>query len=79
MNDRDLFAEKLYKARMKANLSQAELGRKAELDSTYISHIESGRWQPSIKNLKALCIALDISADWLLSIPKRGQKKKERE
>ena len=66
---RGSFGERLQLARLKAKLSQTELGRVTKLDSTYLSRLESGRHYPNIKTLLKLCNALKTSADFLLGVP----------
>lgn len=66
--EKDKFATKLIKARRAAGYSQSELGRATRLDPSYISHLESGRRYPNVRNLRSLCMVLGVSSDWLLSI-----------
>lgn len=49
-------------------MTQAELGEKAKLPSTSISHFENpeGSRKPSFDNLRALAKALDVTTDYLL-------------
>lgn len=65
------FAERLRFAREKLRgLTQVELGEKAALPSTSISHFENvnGTRKPSFDNLIALSNALNISSDYLLGL-----------
>jgi transcriptional regulator with XRE-family HTH domain len=47
--------------RVDCGLTQAELGRATELDATWISHLESGRKNPSWATVKGLAEALGVS------------------
>lgn len=49
-------------------LTQEELAKKVRLKPCHISHFETGNRQPNLKNLRALCIALIVSPDYLLDI-----------
>lgn len=45
-------------ARLAAGLSQAELARRAGMDHTFISRIESGRTSPDVRTLQRLAKAI---------------------
>jgi transcriptional regulator with XRE-family HTH domain len=62
----DSFGERLRKAREDRGLSQGELGQKAGLQPSAISHFESGRRSPSFDNLRRLADALSVTLDFLL-------------
>lgn len=51
--------------REQAGFSQEELADRAELDRTYVSGIERGRRNPSVKSLQRVVAALDTSLDVL--------------
>ena len=57
----------LQEFRNNAGFSQEELGFKCGLDRTYISGIERGERNPSIKSLTALCAPLNLNPSELLS------------
>ena len=59
-------SERLACVRQMRGLTQADLGRMARLQGQAVSHFECGRRLPSADNLRALCIALNVSADYLL-------------
>lgn len=66
---RKVFAQRLRYAREKLReMTQAELGEKAKLPSTSISHFENpeGSRKPSFDNLRSLAKALDVTTDYLL-------------
>lgn len=49
--------------RANRRMTQAELGRAAGLDSTYVSHIETGRYAPRIDTARKLTRALGCGLD----------------
>ena len=56
------FAKALRQARLKAGLSQAELGARVGLTGSYISQLEAGHRRPLIgRRIDALCKALGIA------------------
>ena len=60
------FTARLRSARVKRNLSQDELARRASLQASAISHFETGSRKPSFDNLRRLADALDVTTDYLL-------------
>lgn len=60
------FSTRLRFARQLRGLSQASLGKVAELKPSAISHFETGTRAPSFDNLKRLADALNISSDYLI-------------
>jgi len=61
-----IFQKRLLEARRLRKLNQEELGNKANLPSTAISHFESGNRKPSFDNLRKLADALEVSIDYLM-------------
>jgi transcriptional regulator with XRE-family HTH domain len=53
--------------RQRANLSLRQLAEKASLSNPYLSQVERGLHQPSIRALKAISDALNLSAETLLA------------
>ncbi len=49
-----------------AELSQRELARLADVSDTYVSQLERGLHQPTIKVLRSIASALDIRADTMM-------------
>lgn len=49
--------------REQAGISQEELAARAELDRTYVSGIERGRRNPSVKSLQRVACALEVSLE----------------
>ena len=58
-------------ARERAALSQEELGFRADLDRTYISGIERGVRNPTLKTMVRLADALKIKLDELVAAAQR--------
>jgi transcriptional regulator with XRE-family HTH domain len=54
------FGQKVRQERMKVGISQEELGFRTGLDRTYISGIERGARNPSLKNIGKIAKALKI-------------------
>lgn len=57
----------LQKARLDKNLSQAELAKQSKLDRTFISLMERGLRQPSLKTIFQLATALNIKPSFLIT------------
>ena len=55
------FGEQVKKMRMARNISQEELAFRAHIHRTYLSGIETGRRNPSLRNIASIAKALDIS------------------
>ena len=60
------FKERLIDKRKERDISQSELARKAGLQPSAIAHFEAGRRKPSFANIRALAVALNTTADYLL-------------
>lgn len=58
--------ENLKRIREMRGLTQAELGRRAEMGAASVSHFETGQRVPSLESLVRLADALDVSVDALL-------------
>lgn len=48
------------------NMTQVDLAKKMEVPPAEISHFETSQRLPGSENLRKLCIALNVSADYLL-------------
>lgn len=53
--------------RKEAGLSQEKLGELTELDRTYISGIERGMRNPSLRNIEKLAKALKVKVSSIIS------------
>ena len=69
MKLRTVLATNLKRFRLAAGLSQEELAHRADIDRTYVSSLERGRYSASIDMLESLSLALDIDASELLIAP----------
>ncbi len=58
---------RLRLTRVRADLTQAELGNLVGTTASQISHYERGRAQPSVKSIQKLAVALDIAPAVLLA------------
>lgn len=63
-----LFAQRLKELRKEKKLTQAELSKKLEHGYMVIANYESGRNEPSLADLIAICRILDVSSDYLIGI-----------
>jgi transcriptional regulator with XRE-family HTH domain len=61
------FGRAIRRRRRELDLSQEELAERAELHRNYVSGIETGTRNPSLKNIEKLAKALDISVARLFS------------
>lgn len=58
---------RIKKARIDKQLTQGELAEQVDLSNNYISSIECGKAIPSLETFIAICNALDVTADMLLT------------
>jgi XRE family transcriptional regulator, regulator of sulfur utilization len=61
--------------RNEARLSQETLGHKAEIHPTWISHIESGRINPTWGNVRRIAKGLKVSLAQLAQLAEDYEKK----
>jgi transcriptional regulator with XRE-family HTH domain len=61
-------AERLLAARTLRGLTQTQLAQRLHLTHSSIAHFERDGREPSLRNLRHLAQALDISADYLLGL-----------
>lgn len=62
----DGFGARLKIIRGIKNLTQQEVAEKSGLVAAHVSHFETGERLPSLENLRVLCKALNVSADYLI-------------
>lgn len=62
-----IIGSRIREFRLKRNLTQEELASKADLHTTFIAHIESGKKACSIKSLEKIASALKIPIYLLLT------------
>jgi transcriptional regulator with XRE-family HTH domain len=61
-----VFPDRLRAAREYRGLTQGQLGERAGLQPSAISHFETGARKPSFDNLRLLADTLDVTTDYLL-------------
>lgn len=72
MSTDDTFCQRLVAVRSRRGLSQKAVARLAGLDASYLSRIECGRVQPTLRTAMRIAGALGVSANDLLGPPPRG-------
>lgn len=72
MEELPIFRERLLIARRRVEWTQEELADRAGVHKTDISKMERGRMLPTAPRLRRLCIALKVSADFLLGLDSKG-------
>ena len=60
LNILEKFGTRLRKLRLSRNISQEELGFRSKLDRTYISSVERGKRNISLRNIEKIWKALNI-------------------
>jgi transcriptional regulator with XRE-family HTH domain len=73
MEIKQVLAFNIRKHRKALGLSQEELAHRADIDRTYISALERGRYAASVDILDRLAIALGVEAADLLVQPSRAR------
>lgn len=63
----DVFGEFLRQQRRQANLSLRELAALTQLSNAYLSQLERGHHEPSVRVLRQLSAALDVSVSQMLA------------
>ena len=64
------FGEKIRLLREERELNQTELGSAVGMTQRKVSYLERGEYEPSLEDLRALCLFFRVSADYLLGFPK---------
>ncbi len=64
---REVLGAFIREQRQRANLSLRQLAEKTSLSNPYLSQVERGLHQPSIRALRAISDALNLSAETLLA------------
>lgn len=76
MDVEKIFGEVLKQNRNAQSLSQEELAHLSDLDRTYISMLERGKRQPSLKTIFMLASALNtLPSDMMIIVEKLLDKK----
>lgn len=63
------FGEKLRNLREEQELNQTELGKRLGMTQRKLSYLECGKCEPSIDDLRAICVFFKISSDYILGLP----------
>ncbi len=63
---RKQFGKKVREIRIKKGLSQGDIGRRLKLHRTYISGIERGVRNPSLKVVQKIAKSLNVRAKYLV-------------
>ena len=61
---------KMLREEHEPKLTQEQLGAIFKLQQRQISYLETGRTQPDIRTLTAYCNYFNVSADYILGLPK---------
>ena len=64
--DYNIIGERLKKARQSKNLTQEMLSEKLDMSIAYLSRLECGSSQISLKRLDEMCEILDVSKGYIL-------------
>ena len=64
----DIFAKRLKEIRVENELTQKQLAELLQTTDDSIYSWEKGRSQPSIEALRKICVALNVSADYLIGV-----------
>ena len=60
--------KRLKELREEKGLSQAQLGKEIGYSQKAVGHYETGRSEPNLETVKALCRFFGVSADYLLGL-----------
>lgn len=71
---KQIFAERLLKARKDANMTQREAAERINIGQPKMSKLENGTQEPDIEMLGQLAELYEVSTDWLLGIGKKKDK-----
>jgi transcriptional regulator with XRE-family HTH domain len=65
----------IRKLRQEKNLSQEALGNRADIHPTWISHIESGRINPTWGNVRRIATGLKVPLEQLAALAEEFERK----
>lgn len=68
------FGEALRELRQDRGLTQEQLGKILNATQRKISYLETDKNEPSLEDLKQLCLFFEVSADYFLGLPVRNKK-----
>ena len=75
MADDNLIGEKIKNLRKRKNMTLQQLAGESEISAGYISKMERGVVNPTIKNIQRLCFALGITANELMVDKAEAEKR----
>lgn len=61
--------EKIRNLREDADMTQTTLANKTNMTQRKISYIENDKYEPSIEDLREICLCFGISSDYFLDLP----------
>ena len=73
MDLREVFAANLRRLRHAKGLSQDDLAYEAEVSRSYLSQLEKGAFDASLRIVSRLSIALNVERAELLRAPRKGK------
>ena len=73
---KEVFAERLKKAREKTGLTQVEVEKETKISRVNLGRYETGAREPDIETIGKLAVFYGITTDWLMGI---GRPAKEEE
>ncbi len=65
------FGEKMKNLREDHDLTQGQLGEKLNMTQRKISYIENNKYEPSIDDIKTICLFFNVSADYMLGLSEK--------
>lgn len=75
---RQTFAANLKRARLERGLSQEELAHLADIDRTYVSHLERDQYNPTLGMVDRLAASLEIDPIELLKSASAAKRRSDR-
>ena len=63
------FGEKVKNLREDRDLTQSELGEKINMTQRRVSYIEKNKYEPSLGDIRAICLFFGVSSDYFLDLP----------
>ena len=66
MNESEKLGENLKRIRTAKNISQGEIGRRLEVDKSFISNIENGKTNTTLSTIAKIAKAVDVSVGELM-------------
>jgi transcriptional regulator with XRE-family HTH domain len=66
--DQTAIGKRVRKIRKEASISSQQMAKKLRLSPSFYCELEAGKKTWKMKTIRALCIALQVSADFLLDL-----------